>query len=133
MIYVVEIANHKYVKIGFADKSVENRIAQLQTGNPFEINIVFTVDGTLRQEQEIHRALDKAMQRAGLPNPPNEWYIGNHPVMDTFLESLKFGVNQGLYMLDSKSPEAKQYGIKGVRELNHKWASFPKKNKYKPR
>jgi len=95
MIYAVEILNCKFVKIGFAD-DVERRIAGLQTGSPFKINLLFAVSGTLRQEKAIHAALTAAFARIRIPMPPNEWYPGRNTFFKFFLSELKRSANFGL-------------------------------------
>lgn len=111
MIYVVEILGKKFIKIGFSgDESVEGRVAQLQTGNPFEVRVVCVVEGTLRQERAIHSALNAAFARTGMPCPPNEWYPGRSPVMEQFVENLKFGADMGLAWAEKFNPAVKQPG-----------------------
>jgi hypothetical protein len=39
--YYERLSNVDYVKIGFTSNDVSSRIAQLQTGNPREINLVY--------------------------------------------------------------------------------------------
>ena len=125
MIYVVQIMNGKYVKVGFSkDERPERRIAELQTGNPFEITLRFTTSGTLMQERALHSALTVAFGRIRVPMPPNEWYPGNHPFMRGFLEYLKYGPDAGLAYAENYNPAVKQSGQKEDRtsiEPNIKW------------
>lgn len=127
MIYAVHILERKFVKIGFsAAEDVAKRIAELQTGNPFEIKVVLTVDGTLRQEKELHAALTSAFGRIRVPMPPNEWYPGTIPLFEEFLEHLPFGPNQGLAFLDKYDPAVRQPGKKGNFDPNFKWPKLSK-------
>ena len=87
MIYVAEILDSKFIKVGFAAGEVKRRISELQTGCPFEIKILLEVEGTLRQEQSLHSALTKAFGRIRIPCPPNEWYPGKHPFIQRFLDA----------------------------------------------
>jgi len=109
MIYVLEILNQKYIKIGYTKDDIEKRISSLQTGNPFEIKLLFTVDGSILQEKTIHKALDDAMFRMNSSHPPNEWYPGKKPLIVNFLDNLKlYGCNQALSYIDQFSFITKQ-------------------------
>lgn len=125
MIYAVAIMDGKYVKIGFSkDENAEKRIAQLQTGNPFEIKLLFTTFGTLMQEQALHSALATGFGRIRISMPPNEWYPGKNPFFQKFLDYLRFGPDAGLAYLDNYNPAVKQPGKKDDRtsyEPNIKW------------
>lgn len=129
MIYVMEILEQKFVKVGFsASESTKNRIAELQTGCPFEIKELFTVDGTIKQEQSLHAAITVAMCRCGLPMPPNEWYPGRNPVMQNILKHLRMGANEGILFAESYNSNVKQpSSVKGPREPNIKWPKLSRK------
>lgn len=100
MIYAVEILDYSFIKIGFsASDDVSIRISQLQTGSPFEIKPIFTIPGSLRQEQTLHALLMAAFSSIHVPNPPNEWYIGKNPMFKGFMESLIFGFEYGVAYL----------------------------------
>lgn len=129
MIYVVEILDQKFVKVGFsASESTKQRIAELQTGCPFEIRELFTVDGTIRQEQSLHAAISIAMARCGLPMPPNEWYLGRNPVMQNVIGHLRHGANEGILFAESYNPNVKQNSAtRGARTPNIRWPRLSKK------
>lgn len=100
MIYAVEILNFGFVKIGFSDSEmVSKRIAELQTGNPFQIKEVFTIPGTIRQEKSLHAMLNAAFSTTGIKCPPNEWYVGRAPMFKEFLRHLKHGFDFGMSYL----------------------------------
>lgn len=115
----------KYVKVGYSkDEDATKRIATLQTGNPFEITLLFTTYGILKQEQSLHGALRVAFGRVRIPMPPNEWYPARNPFFQGFLEYLKFGPDAGLAYLENYNPAIKQPGKKKDREStepNIKW------------
>lgn len=131
MIYVVEILDQKFIKIGFSKENESaRRIAELQTGSPFKINEVFIIDGTLRQEQAIHASMNVAMARCGLPHPPNEWYPGRNPFVQDFIQHLRMGANQGIafaerYNSSVRQPSVSRGGID--RAPNFKWPKISKK------
>ena len=101
MIYAVHILNGQFIKIGYCGKFVEKRIAGLQTGCPFEIKPLFTVEGTLIQEKELHKTLIKTLALRSIRMPPNEWYLGSHEFFMGFLMNLEESVNIGLAYLDN--------------------------------
>lgn len=109
MIYVAQILDMQFVKIGFSEgSSAEPRIASLQTGCPFQIKEVFHIDGTLRQEQTLHSALFAAFGRIRIPMPPNEWYPGRPKFFCDFLENLKVGFDFGLTFAERYNAAVKQ-------------------------
>ena len=109
MIYLVEVENFRFIKIGFsANDDVSVRIAQLQTDNPHPINPVFTVEGTLRQEQAIHAAASEAMLRLRIGIPGNEWYPGRHPILRRLVDELRKGPNYAMAFLEKYSSAVKQ-------------------------
>ena len=122
MIYCLYIEKFKFVKFGYTRSTdVNKRIAELQTGCPYEIKPVFTVEGTLRQEQELHSALRKAFARCHIPIPPNEWYPGcNFIVKNTMhlLVTNMGNINHALNLLDGFDPN-----------LKHRFSNKKKPNK----
>jgi hypothetical protein len=109
MIYAVEILDMKFVKIGFsASDDIMVRIAELQTGCPYEIRPVFATYGTLRQELALHDSLLTAFGRVRIPMPPNEWYPGRNPFFVKFLDNLRFGPDMGLAFAEKYNPAIKQ-------------------------
>lgn len=123
MIYIATILNNQFIKIGFtSDEDVRNRIASLQTGNPFKIDVLFTIKGSINQEQELHKALYKAFTRIRVPMPPNEWYPGKNFFMQQFLENLVFGFDFGIAFLDKYDQNVRQPSKKrGELKVNYKW------------
>jgi hypothetical protein len=92
MIYVLQVDNHRWVKVGYTGHDdVAKRIAQLQTGNPYPITAVMTVEGTLAEEQALHAALREALLRMHLTPAMNEWYPGRHHFMKGVMYELKHG------------------------------------------
>jgi len=131
MIYAIQILDGKFVKIGFsASETTQSRIASMQTGCPFEITEIFTVDGTIRQEKEIHKTLLCAFAKIKVPVPPNEWYPGQNPVFVGFLKALEISANQGISYCDEIVRKFERPGEKTVfDEPNIKW---PKLKKWHP-
>jgi len=57
LIYFLSILDSEFIKIGFTSQDIERRKSALQTGNPHEIHILHTTDGSMQEEKEIHRCL----------------------------------------------------------------------------
>lgn len=103
MIYFLSILNGEFIKIGFTGQPIEKRKAALQTGNPHEIEILFTIEGSIEEEKEIHKTLKGVFERVKVfSNPINEWYSGNNPIIKTFVEGVKnVGLDDALGRLKS--------------------------------
>jgi len=90
----MSILNGEYVKIGYTSQPVDKRKGALQTGNPYEIDVMFSVEGTLKEEKEIHKSLNCAFERVKVfNNPVNEWYPGENSMIRAFINNIK---TQGL-------------------------------------
>ena len=124
MIYAATILESKFVKIGFSEsEDVGIRLATLQTGSPFEIGLIFAVEGSLRQEKSLHASLRVAFGRIRVPMPPNEWYPGKNPFFQQFLDHLRFGASAGLAFAECYNPSLRQPGKKNDGDVspNLKW------------
>ena len=108
MIYVAHILDGQFVKIGYCAKSPEFIIASLQNGCPFQIKKLFAVNGSLIQEQELHRQLKKSLEGKRMCLPANEWYACKSDFFAGFLVNLAESVNIGLAYLDSVDPSVTQ-------------------------
>lgn len=101
MIYAIttETTRENSVKIGYTSRSIDDRIFELQTGSPFKIKILFTIDGTLKQEQEIHRLLklwdSLVINKLALEG---EWYKKRK--INIFLEYLKLSYELSIQYLN---------------------------------
>ena len=123
MIYALSILDKKFIKIGYTGQDdVQSRIAELQTGCPYELRVVMLADGTLRQEQSLHGALRTAFTRIRVPMPPNEWYPGRMPFMLGLLDSMRFGVNQAIAHAEKYNRSVRQPGRKDEADVaNIRW------------
>jgi len=103
MVYFMSVLGGEYIKIGYTANDVNRRRASLQTGNPYEIELLFTIDGTLKQEKEIHRSLKDMFARLKVfNNPENEWYPGENPIIKMFMCNAKnMGINYAIQNIDS--------------------------------
>lgn len=103
MIYFLSVLGSEFIKIGYTAQDIEKRKSALQTGNPFEIKVIFTVDGTLLQEKEIHRSLKEVFERLKVfNNPVNEWYPSGNPIIKLFIcNARNYGINYAIQNLQS--------------------------------
>lgn len=53
MIYLIICKNNSTCKIGYS-KNPKNRLMQLQSSNPYFLELVATIDGTLQDEKRLH-------------------------------------------------------------------------------
>jgi hypothetical protein len=58
MIYLIKCTETNTCKIGYTS-SPENRLCQLQTGNPFALELVATISGSISDEKLLHQKFDK--------------------------------------------------------------------------
>jgi hypothetical protein len=103
MIYFMSILNGEYIKIGYTGQAIDKRRCALQTGNPYEIEVLFSVEGSLQQEQSIHKSLKEAFARVKVfNNPTNEWYPGENPMIKTLISSVKrFGIDHSIAVINN--------------------------------
>jgi hypothetical protein len=103
MIYFMSILGGEYIKIGYTGQEIDKRKCALQTGNPYEIEVLFAVDGSLRQEQAVHKGLKEAFERVKVfNNPVNEWYPGENSMIKMFIKSVKkFGIDHSIKVLNN--------------------------------
>jgi hypothetical protein len=105
VVYALSIGPGEFIKIGYTGKAVEERVAQLQTGCPFAIKLLFTTEGNLLQEKELHKSLKRELSIRNLPLR-GEWYPGKEAFMRRVLDRLrKKGCNSALAYLDKESYE----------------------------
>lgn len=65
MIYFIK--GGKFTKIGYTGSDVEGRIASLQTGCPYNIELLGVIDGDVELERSLHKQLEKYRVRG-------EWF-----------------------------------------------------------
>ena len=55
MIYFIRSGSKGPIKIGFTSNSVEERMSDLQVGNPFKLYLVGCISGGIDKEAELHQ------------------------------------------------------------------------------
>lgn len=67
------VRSGKLIKIGFT-KDLEGRVSRLQTGSPYDLQLLASIDGTRRDEQALH-------SRFANLNVRGEWFRGHSSLM----------------------------------------------------
>jgi len=59
MIYVVRTKNAypSFIKIGFTKEDIKSRMKSIQTGCPFELELIKKIPGELQEERDLHQKL----------------------------------------------------------------------------
>ena len=70
MIYFVDINRDGPIKIGFTKRDVGERIKELQTSCPYQLNLLATMEGDIFREKRLQRSY----QNWKLPGNHQEWY-----------------------------------------------------------
>lgn len=99
MIYLIECSKTNSCKIGYASNP-ENRLAQLQTGNPFALDLISTIEGDIPKEKEIHK-LFKEFRLKG------EWFIYNQKIKEYFNVEDEYKIYKSMITILKKSSDVK--------------------------
>ena len=83
-VYFVQHGNDGPVKIGFRSLSSEDRIANLQTGNPVELRRLAALPGTPEDEKTLHHSFRKLRIRG-------EWFRLEEPLLG-FIRAVQRGI-----------------------------------------
>ena len=60
------------VKVGFTTKAPEERLNEIQTGNPNKLKLIGHFPGTIRDEKEVHKRWEVVKAKGG-----SEWFNVN--------------------------------------------------------
>ena len=74
MIYFIQCGTNGPIKIGYTDNDVQARMAQLQTGCPYELRLLWVYNGEDYTEAQVHSELSHERVRG-------EWF---HPTREVF-------------------------------------------------
>lgn len=58
MIYFIRSGKKGPIKIGYTDGDADQRLASLQPGNPFELNLLGCISGDMEREKLIHQKFE---------------------------------------------------------------------------
>ena len=67
-IYFIQEQGTQYIKIGYTDNSVKERLNALQTGNPRPLVVVKSINGSRSEEVRLHQKFKHCQVR-------KEWFI----------------------------------------------------------
>jgi hypothetical protein len=71
MIYVIRTKSEpSYLKIGYSETATRERMRKMQTGCPFELEMIMAREGSKEEEKELHVLLKKFHFRG-------EWFHSN--------------------------------------------------------
>jgi len=73
-IYFIQAGNNGAIKIGYAD-NVEKRLKQIQTGNPYKLKLLKTINGNFEIEKNLHKLFYKDRLEG-------EWFTPSKELMD---------------------------------------------------
>lgn len=76
MIYLVVTSDKNYCKIGYS-KDPDSRLATLQTSHPEKLTLAAVIEGTIKEEKELHKQM--AEHRVNL-----EWFNLSQDIMNHF-------------------------------------------------
>lgn len=77
MIYLIKCSKTKSCKIGFTNKEPLKRLGALQTGNPYELELITTINGEQDLEKELHLKFNHLKLKG-------EWFQYNQEIKDYF-------------------------------------------------
>jgi len=109
-IYFIQCGTNGPIKIGYTNKDVKERTAQLQTACPYELKLLWVTDGGTEEEQSIHENLKHENIRGEWFRPAedvfftirdssNEYVCGENIVYDGY-ERLQIETPKNYYVID---------------------------------
>lgn len=82
-IYFVLSSETKEIKIGYTERNVDKRIAEMQTGHPHKLELLASLSGNMEFEKSLHRKFG-AMRIRG------EWFMPD-PALIQYIDVIKKG------------------------------------------
>jgi hypothetical protein len=80
-IYFIQQGKNGPIKIGFTD-NIEKRLKELQTANPYKLNLLLCINGNLKSEKELHKRFEQHRLNG-------EWFEPVEEILD-YIYSCKF-------------------------------------------
>ena len=99
--YIYAIGNDEFVKIGFTENPA-GRAAKIKCEVPFAVDLLGYVEGTRKQESDVHKMLAPERSRG-------EWYFRGKPT-EHFVSKLCAG------FIDRRTVNAPRFPAKGLIE-----------------
>lgn len=88
MIYFIQCGTNGPIKIGYTDNGAEERMAQLQTGCPYELSLLWVYNGDEWSEGRIHSQLAAERVRGEWFHPSNNLFSFIEEELCNFYEIL---------------------------------------------
>lgn len=79
-VYFIQALPDGPVKIGYTSSSAKKRLAYLQTGCPFDLQLMGIIDAHPYKERDIHKAFNKYRLRG-------EWFKPEHEILEFIQEN----------------------------------------------
>lgn len=78
VIYAIRMSGHPFYKIGWSSsrRGVLDRLVKLQTGNPYTLEIIGVINGTMKDEGDLHWKL--SLERVGF----SEWFQSSDRIQE---------------------------------------------------
>lgn len=118
MIYFIQAGKNGPIKIGHTESDIASRMAQLQTGCPYELKLLWTIHGNQEKEAEIHSDFEEERIRG-------EWF---HP-SEMLLEYIEIdATNQWVFDFEGKFVDiTERRNMISVGSDGGWWVEEPKK------
>ena len=116
MIYLIKCDKTESCKIGYS-KNPENRLIQLQTGNPFSLELVTSIEGGLKKEKLIHKFFKK-YKLSG------EWFSYNQDIKDYFKIEEPYLIYSSMILILKGSSDVKMKLFAALLERYSKGQEF---------
>lgn len=97
MVYLILCPKTRTCKIGYASVP-ENRLCQLQTGNPFALELVATIPGEIVDEKLLHKKFEKYKLKG-------EWFEYNSEIKEHFKVQDSYIMYQSMIQLLKESTD----------------------------
>ena len=107
VVYAVRV--QEFIKIGFTGRGTDQRMKEMQTGNPYVLELIGCADGSMEAETAIHRLLKPY-------NVRGEWFTDHPDVLDV-VDKI---VNNDRAWINSIQPRYFAWAVRNVRdEMEH--------------
>jgi hypothetical protein len=116
MIYLIKSEKTNTCKIGYASNP-ENRLAQLQTGNPFALELVAVIEGDIPEEKRIHQMF-KSYRLKG------EWFEYSVEIKEYFKVEEHYLIYESMIEIMKNSNDVKLKLYAGLIEKYSQSQSF---------
>jgi len=111
MIYFIQAGKNGPIKIGHTNNKVSNRMASMQVGCPYELRLLWTLNGDIKDEFNLHEMFKHERIRG-------EWFHPSKDLVDYINET------PNIYVLRGKDQETEYYETRFKLKLEIPKLSF---------